>query len=73
MDSKKNARTFGIDEIQILVPGKGKCPICAAKHAAELPHNRNSLYYQIHFWQKRGRFPTAEDAAAHCGLAANKI
>lgn len=60
----RDARVAG--EIKILVPGKGKCPICAARHLPNRPHNPHSLYYQIHFWQKHGRLPNEEDAAAHC-------
>lgn len=59
-------REFGIENMRILPPGPGNCPICAAKHPPELPHNRNSLYYQMRFRHENGRFPTWKDAAAHC-------
>ena len=58
--------TYGCERIQILPPMRGTCPICAAMHEAELPHNRNSLYYRMKFRQQHGRFPTWEDAMAHC-------
>lgn len=57
---------IGIDDMRLFPPGPGKCPVCAATHPPEVPHNRDSLYYQIKFRQEHGRFPTWQDAAAHC-------
>ena len=45
---------------------EGTCPECAVKHDPELPHNRDSLAYQYKFYDKNGRWPTWEDAMAHC-------
>lgn len=59
-------REFGVEDVRIFPPAPGKCPICAADHPAEFPHNKDSLYYQMRFWQEHGRFPTWKDAAAHC-------
>ena len=42
------------------------CQECAVKHDPEMPHNQQSLYYQYKFYQKHGRWPTWEDALAHC-------
>jgi len=42
------------------------CQECATKHSLNEPHNRDSLYYQMHFKIKYGRFPNWEDAMAHC-------
>jgi len=50
----------------LLPPAKDCCPICATKHAPELPHNAQSLYYQYRFYGVRGRWPTWADAVAHC-------
>lgn len=50
----------------LLPPKPGTCPVCAANHAPDLPHNRDSLYYQMRFHQRHGRFPTWADAMAHC-------
>ena len=58
--------TYGGEQIKILPPMRGSCPICAAIHEAALPHNRNSLYYRMKFHQEHQRFPTWEDAMAHC-------
>jgi len=49
-----------------LPPTPGTCPICAACHAPDEPHCISSLYYLLKFRQAHGRFPTAEDASAHC-------
>ncbi len=45
---------------------EGTCPECAVKHDSEQPHNRDSLVYQYKFYDKHGRWPTWEDAMAHC-------
>jgi len=50
----------------ILPPPKGKCQECAVDHRPDEPHNRDSLYYQMAFRQKHGRWPTWADAIAHC-------
>ncbi len=42
------------------------CQECAGKHRPNEPHNKNSLYYQYHFKAEYGRWPTWEDAIAHC-------
>lgn len=52
--------------LTLLPPAPGKCLICAHEHAPEQPHNRQSLFYQMHFYQEHGRWPTWADAMAHC-------
>ncbi|MCM1566064.1 MAG: hypothetical protein NC238_08990 [Dehalobacter sp.] len=42
------------------------CQECAAKHDPDMPHNRDSLFYQYKFYNEHGRWPTWEDAMAHC-------
>lgn len=54
---------IGSDIIRVSPPGKGKCPVCACKHAEGKAHAIGSVYYQYHFWKKNKRFPTPEDAA----------
>ena len=44
----------------------GTCPECATKHPPEMPHNQQSLTYQYKFYDRHGRWPTWEDAMAHC-------
>jgi hypothetical protein len=51
--------------LHLLPPKEGLCPECATAHAPEEPHNR-CLFYQMHFHGQHGRFPTWEDAWAHC-------
>ena len=50
----------------LLPPKSDLCQECATKHNPNEPHNKGSLYYQIHFKRKYGRFPNWEDAMAHC-------
>lgn len=44
----------------------GVCQECARDHDASLPHNQQSLYYQYKFYGENGRWPTWDDAMAHC-------
>jgi len=44
----------------------GTCPECAVDHPPELPHNQQSLFFQYKFYNDHGRWPTSEDAMAHC-------
>lgn len=45
---------------------EGTCLMCAVKHPPEQPHNLQSLCYQYKFYDEHGRWPTWEDAMAHC-------
>lgn len=51
---------------RLMPPRPELCPVCATSHPAEGPHDRESLYYQMAFQQQHGRWPTWEDALAHC-------
>ena len=51
----------------------GTCPECAVAHDPEYPHNLQSLAYQYQFYDKHGRWPTWEDAMAHCTDEMKKI
>ncbi len=53
-------------------PQPGCCQVCGAKHEATEPHNRKSPYYQMQFHQEKGRWPTWEDAMAHCSKDVKK-
>lgn len=44
----------------------GTCPECAVDHQPKYPHNQQSLFYQYKFFNDHGRWPTWEDAMAHC-------
>ena len=55
-----------MEEIKVVPPSPGACPICATTHDPKEPHDRDSLYYQNWFRKRYKRFPTWEDAMAHC-------
>lgn len=59
-------KEIGFDAFRILPPRPDVCQVCAANHDPDWPHNRDSLYYQMTFYQKHKRFPTWADAMAHC-------
>ena len=50
----------------LLPPAPHLCQVCAVAHAVDQPHNRDSLYYQMAFRAEHGRWPTWDDAMAHC-------
>ena len=54
-------------------PAPGQCGECLAHHSAQEPHNGDSLYYAYHFAARHGRWPTWEDAIAHCDAAIQDI
>ncbi|MFK8825969.1 hypothetical protein [Citrobacter freundii] len=51
---------------QILPAKPGTCQECGTPHAPEQPHNAQSLLYQYAFYGREGRWPTWNDAMAHC-------
>lgn len=51
---------------QLMKCKPGVCQECARDHPPELPHDQPSLYYQYRFYAREGRWPTWDDAAAHC-------
>ncbi len=44
----------------------GACPECAVKHDLGQPHDQASLAYRYKFYDRHGRWPSWEDAMAHC-------
>ncbi|MFA5382208.1 MAG: hypothetical protein WC356_03510 [Candidatus Micrarchaeia archaeon] len=55
------------DGKMMLMPAKkGTCPECAVVHAPEMPHNAQSLYYQVKFQMEHDRPAKWSDAMAHC-------
>lgn len=44
----------------------GKCSQCAVVHGPDEPHSQPSLAYQYSFFAEHDRWPTWEDAMAHC-------
>ncbi|KUK53054.1 MAG: Uncharacterized protein XD78_1496 [Desulfotomaculum sp. 46_296] len=59
--SGKHLGAFGL-----MPAAPGTCPECAVDHPPELPHNQQSLFFQYKFFNEHGRWPTWEDAMAHC-------
>ena len=47
-------------------PKEHECATCATTHSPDEPHNGNSLYYLVTFYQDYDRYPTWVDAMAHC-------
>lgn len=66
MSDKMKIKKVPFENVMILPPKPGVCQMCAVNHRPDQPHNRDSLYYQMKFRQKHGRFPTWADAMAHC-------
>jgi hypothetical protein len=50
----------------LLPPKDGHCPECACVHPPENMHNWGATYYQNHFFNEHGRWPTWGDAFDHC-------
>lgn len=50
----------------LMPPRPGVCQVCASDHEDHLPHNAQSLYYQVAFQMQNGRYPNWLDAMAHC-------
>lgn len=50
----------------LLPPKSDVCQKCAVAHDPEQPHNQQSLYWQYWFYGQNDRWPTWEDAMAHC-------
>ncbi len=55
-----------INPFYLVPPKPDVCQECAVKHRPDEPHDKGSLYYQIHFKAEHRRWPTWEDAMAHC-------
>jgi hypothetical protein len=55
-----------MDDFLLLPPSPDVCQTCAVDHPEDLPHNRDSLFYQYRFYIDNKRWPTWTDAMAHC-------
>ena len=62
----QSAQQMPIGSMFLLPPAPDKCQVCATAHEPFLPHNAQSLYYQIAFNMQHGRAPTWIDAMEHC-------
>ena len=54
------------NKMVLMKPHPDACQVCAREHEPHLPHDRESLYYQMTFHAQNGRYPTWADAMAHC-------
>lgn len=72
-NNKLDGNENPFENILILPPKPGVCQICAVAHDPKMPHNRDSLYYQVRFHHQHRRFPTWWDAMSHCDDHVKKI
>lgn len=69
-----NIKTIDLVKEGTLLPcAPNVCQECTVDHEPEMPHNQQSLYYQYKFYQQNGRWPTWEDAMAHCSVEMQDI
>lgn len=61
-DPRDSSATWTI----IGTPRPGACSQCFIEHHPAFPHDAQSLQYQYRFNAEHGRWPTWEDAMAHC-------
>lgn len=59
--------------MMLLPAAPGTCPECAVKHEPGMMHNKDSLYYQMDFYRRNGRWPAWKDAMAHCDPEVQKV
>jgi hypothetical protein len=57
---------FDLNNYTFAPPKPGACAVCATVHDPAMPHDRNSLYYQMRFFQDHHRLPTWGDTIADC-------
>jgi len=58
--------TVVIGKGKLLPPPDGCCRICARAHAPEMPHDAQSVFYQMRFKMRYKREGTWLDAISHC-------
>jgi hypothetical protein len=64
---KRTPEASGLMRGLMLLPCRPDvCQECAVDHPVDHPHNAGSMYYQYRFRAKHKRWPTWEDAMAHC-------
>ena len=60
-------------DMMLLPPPEEYCQECAREHDPEMPHDKQSLYYQMKFQIEKGRGATWTDAMAHCSQEVKDI
>jgi hypothetical protein len=58
--------TMTNNKFLLLPPSPDLCQECAFDHDPDDPHNKDTMYYKIDFYNKNAREPTWTDAMAHC-------
>ena len=66
IDMVTGEETVGTATMLMMPAAPGKCEMCGAEHAPELPHNAQSIFYAVRFNQLHGRAPNWIDAMEHC-------
>ncbi len=66
IDMKTGKETPSNTKMSMLPAKEGTCEHCAVAHEPEAPHNAQSLFYQMRFFNEHNRWPTWLDALAHC-------
>lgn len=61
-----DVKEIPLSELVLLPLPADVCQECARDHHPALPHDNQSLYYQIKFHMAHGRGATWVDAMAHC-------
>ena len=62
----RSVEVVPMSSMMLLPPRKDVCQECAVDHDPKLPHNQQSLYYQMKFKMEHDRRATWTDAMAHC-------
>ncbi len=68
---RRNGKNVEIEEVSessmmLLPPRLDVCQECARDHDPRLPHDKQSLYYQMKHQLEHNRGATWADAMAHC-------
>ena len=50
----------------LLPPAPDKCQTCASSHEPHMPHNAQSIFYQVKFQMENNRGANWLDAMEHC-------
>lgn len=73
MKEEKAVKKTSPSEMTLLPPHPAACQECGRKHLEDEPHDPNSLYYQVAFHRKHGRYPDFLDAMEHCSYQTKAI
>lgn len=66
MSNQPIRNPYGVAAFRLKPPDPDRCQQCAGVHEPHEPHNQESMYWQEWFYAHFDRWPTWEDAMAHC-------